>query len=87
MFHYCTIKSKKHRVAGSDTTSTAVPSTLPALILNPSVSQNLKSENKAAVVAKRLTYPIRDSEPKQLRYLQSCILDGLRQFSTTQLAA
>ena len=74
------INLTKNRVAGSDTTSTAVQSTLLAIILNPRVYQNLKSEIEAAVVAKRVTCPIRDSQAKQLPYLQACVLEGLRKF-------
>ena len=32
------------------------------------------------MVAKRATCPIRDSEAKQLSYLQACVLEGLRKF-------
>ena len=46
---------KKHRVAGSDTTSIAIQSTLLAIILNPRVYKKMESEFKAAVVAKRVT--------------------------------
>lgn len=70
----------KHRVAGSDTTSMAVQSTLLAIILNPRVYQALKSEIKAIVAAKQVTCPIRDSEARKLCYLQACVFEGLRKF-------
>ena len=68
------------RVAGSDTTSTAVQSTLLAIILNPHVYQTLRLEIQAAVKAKAVSYPIADREGKQLPYLQACVLEGLRKF-------
>ena len=69
-----------YRVAGADTTCTAVQSTLLAIILNPPVYQNLKEEIRTAVKQGIVSYPIRDSEAKQLNYLQACVFEGLRKF-------
>ncbi len=69
-----------YRVAGADTTSIAVQSTLLAIILNPPVYQNLKEEIRTAVKQGIVSYQIRDSEAKQLDYLQACVLEGLRKF-------
>ena len=74
MARYCTIISIKYRAAGPDTTPTAAQSTLLTIALNFRVYQNQKSEIEAAVVATR------DSEAKQLPYLQTCVLEGLRKF-------
>lgn len=42
--------------------------------------QKLKSEVQIAVAEEQVAYPIRDAEAKQLRYLQACVLEGLRKF-------
>lgn len=68
------------RVAGSDTTSTAVQSTLLAIILNPRVYETLKSEIRHAVHSDLVSLPIQDTEAKQLPYLKACVLEGLRKF-------
>lgn len=67
-------------MAGSDTTSTAVQSTLLAIISNPRVYQTLKSEIQITTAERQIGNPIRDVEAKQLRYLQACVLEGLRKF-------
>lgn len=68
------------RVAGSDTTSTAVQSTLLFIITNPQVYNTLRAEIHRAVARGEVSNPIQDSEAKQLVYLQACILEGLRMF-------
>jgi len=68
-------------VAGSDTTSTSVQSTLLAIITNPQVYTTLRAEISRAVASGNVSYPvIRDSEAKQLAYLQACVMEGLRKF-------
>ncbi|KAI9717488.1 MAG: hypothetical protein M1828_007188 [Chrysothrix sp. TS-e1954] len=67
-------------VAGSDTTSTSVQSTLLAIILHPQVYKRLKAEIHAACNRGRISFPIRQSQAKDLPYLQACILEGLRKF-------
>lgn len=68
------------RVAGSDTTSTSVQSILLCIASNPKVYNTLRSEVREAVRKGQVSYPIQDAEAKQLVYLQSCILEGLRKF-------
>lgn len=70
----------RNSVAGSDTTSTAVQSTLLAIISNPRVYQTLKSEIRGAVAEKLVGYPVQYTEAKKLCYLQACVLEGLRRF-------
>ncbi|KAI1815751.1 cytochrome P450 oxidoreductase [Poronia punctata] len=67
-------------VAGSDTTSTSVQSTLLCIISNPQVYSTLRAEIKEAVRQGQVSNPIQDHEAKQLVYLQSCVLEGLRKF-------
>ncbi|KAI9649331.1 hypothetical protein NHQ30_001903 [Ciborinia camelliae] len=67
-------------VAGSDTTSTAVQSTLLAICSNPRVYNTLKSEIAYAVTRGLVSEIIQDCEAKRLPYLQACILEGLRKF-------
>ena len=69
-----------HRVAGAYTTSTAVQSTLLAIILNPRVYQKLKNEIRLAVQGSEVSDPISNSEAKRLSYLQACVFEGLRKF-------
>ena len=66
------------RVAGSDTTSTSIQSTLLAIILNPRIYQKLKIEIEKAITEGVVSYPIQETEARQLPYLQACILEGLR---------
>lgn len=66
--------------AGSDTTSTSVQATLLAIITDPHVYSTLRSEISAALASGRVSTPIRDSEAKQLTYLQACVMEGLRRF-------
>ena len=40
----------------------------------------MKSEIKATVSARQASYPIQDSEARQLCYLQACVLEGLRKY-------
>ncbi|OKL60381.1 hypothetical protein UA08_04237 [Talaromyces atroroseus] len=68
-------------VAGSDTTSTAVQSTLLSIITNPQVYNTLRAEIRRAVSSGgQISNPIQDTEAKQLVYLQACVLEGLRMF-------
>lgn len=65
-------------VAGSDTTSTAVQSTLMAIISNPRVYEKLQHEIEQAISQDLVSNPIQEAEANRLPYLQACILEGLR---------
>lgn len=63
---------------GSDTTSTSVQSTLLCIVTNPDVYATLRSEIRAALRDGKASTPIRDTEARQLVYLQAVVLEGLR---------
>jgi len=65
-------------VAGSDTTATAVQSTLLAIISNPPVYGKLWAEIDTAVAHSLVSLPIQNNEAARLRYLSACVLEGLR---------
>ncbi|KAL6713086.1 hypothetical protein ACLMJK_009207 [Lecanora helva] len=65
-------------VAGSDTTATAVQSTLLAIISNPPVYGKLRAEIDTAVAQGLVTLPIQNNEAARLPYLSACVLEGLR---------
>lgn len=67
-------------VAGSDTTSTSVQSTLLYIVTNPQVYDTLKAEVRGAAARGDVSSPVQDAEAKQLVYLQACVLEGLRKF-------
>lgn len=67
-------------VAGSDTTSTSVQSTLLCIVTNPQVYDTLRAEIRGAVARGQVSNPVQDAEAKQLVYLQACVLEGLRKF-------
>lgn len=67
-------------VAGSDTTSTSIQSTLLSIITHSQVYSTLGAEIRAAVIKGQVSNPIQDCEAKQLVYLQACVLEGLRRF-------
>ncbi|KAL1641284.1 hypothetical protein SLS58_006186 [Diplodia intermedia] len=73
-------------IAGSDTTATAMRASLLAIISNPRVYARLTREIDDAIAAGKVSSPIRDSEARNLPYLQAVIKEGLRRFSPiTQL--
>lgn len=65
-------------VAGSDTTSTGLRATLLAIMSNPIVYLKLQTEIDNAILSGLVSTPIKDSEARQLPYLQACIYEGLR---------
>lgn len=68
-------------IAGSDTTATAIRSTILFLMANPAAYHALQIEIDAAVETGRVSRPvIKDSEAQQLPYLQAVIKEGLRIF-------
>ncbi|PHH60028.1 hypothetical protein CDD81_2196 [Ophiocordyceps australis] len=67
-------------VAGSDTTATAIRSTLLCLLGNPLALTTLRREIDDAASCGAISSPIRDSEARQMPYLQAVIREGIRMF-------
>ena len=68
------------RLAGSETTSTAVRATILFIITSPRVLWRLTGEIDEAANKGSISSPIQDSEARDLPYLQACIKEGLRFF-------
>ena len=67
--------------AGSDTTATALRSTLLNIITNPAIYSKLQKEIDAAVAREAISETIQHDEAvRELPYLQACIKEGLRIF-------
>lgn len=65
--------------AGSDSTASALRITLHFICTTPPVQERLLAEARAAIAAGHISRPIiKDSEARQLPYLQACIKEGLR---------
>ncbi|KAF2147000.1 uncharacterized protein K452DRAFT_314252 [Aplosporella prunicola CBS 121167] len=67
-------------VAGSDTTATAMRSTLLSIISNPRVYTRLVREIDDGIRRGIVSSPIAEEEAKRLPYLQAVIKEGLRRF-------
>ncbi|KAH6838567.1 cytochrome P450 [Chaetomium sp. MPI-CAGE-AT-0009] len=65
-------------IAGSDTSATAIRSTLLFIITNPLVYRRLQAEIDAGIREGRISSPITDAEARNLPYLQAVIREGLR---------
>ena len=65
-------------IAGSDTSATAIRSTLLFLITNPHAYMRLQQEIDGGIRAGRISSPITDAEARQFPYLQAVIREGLR---------
>ncbi|KAJ9660997.1 hypothetical protein H2201_006725 [Coniosporium apollinis] len=65
-------------MAGSDTSATVIRALFLYLITSPLVLAKLRSEIDGAIKDGRISSPIRDSEARQLPYLQACIREALR---------
>lgn len=65
-------------IAGSDTTASAIRSTLLRLLTSPRVLAKLRAEVDAAVADGRVSNPIQQNESKDLPYLQAVVKEGLR---------
>lgn len=65
-------------IAGSDTTASAIRSTLLRLLTSPRVLTKLRAEVDAAVADGKVSSPIQQKESKQLSYLQAVVKEGLR---------
>ena len=67
--------------AGSDSTASALRMALYYIATNPSVHRQLLAEAKNAMSAGFVSRPIiKDSEARQLPYLQACVKEGLRMY-------
>ncbi|KAI1401216.1 pisatin demethylase [Hypoxylon fuscum] len=67
-------------VAGTDSTAVGVRMTLLLLSSNPIAYVKLKTEIDDAILKGNASSPIRDTEARQLPYLQAVIKEGLRAF-------
>lgn len=67
-------------IAGSDTTATAIRTTMLYLMSSPQAYRKLVDEVRTADAAGRLSSPITDGEARTLPYLQAVIKEGLRVF-------
>ncbi|KAJ6441509.1 benzoate 4-monooxygenase cytochrome P450 [Purpureocillium lavendulum] len=67
-------------IAGSDTTATAIRSTILFIITSPYVYVRLQNEIDTAVKEGRISEPITHAEAQAFEYLQAVILEGLRLF-------
>ncbi|GAB1315638.1 hypothetical protein MFIFM68171_05848 [Madurella fahalii] len=65
-------------IAGSDTSATAIRSTLLFIITNPVVYRRLQTEIDTGIKEGRISSPITDAEARNLPYLQAVIREGLR---------
>lgn len=67
-------------VAGSDTSATAIRSTLLFIMTNPQVYARFQSEIDERIAAGQISSPITDAEAKNFPYLQAIIREGLRMY-------
>jgi cytochrome P450 len=65
-------------IAGSDTSATAIRSTLLFIMTSPLVYRRLQAEIDDGVAEGRISSPITDAEARKLPYLQAIIREGLR---------
>jgi cytochrome P450 len=65
-------------IAGSDTTATALRTTLFHIITNPTIYMRLQNEIDSGIADGRVSSPITDAEARKLRFLQACIKEGFR---------
>jgi cytochrome P450 len=68
----------RNSIAGSDTTATAIRSTMLLIATSPKNYTKLQLEIDKAIANKAISSPITDAEAKHLPYLQACIKEGLR---------
>ncbi|KAK1706239.1 cytochrome P450 [Colletotrichum lupini] len=67
-------------IAGSDSTATAVRMTMLCLLNTPSSLNALRREMDQGIAQGRISSPIRDSEARQLPYLQAVIREGIHMY-------
>ncbi len=68
------------RIAGSDSTATAIRMTMLCLLSTPTAMAALQREIDEGVAAGAISSPIRDEEARKLPYLQAVIREGIRLF-------
>ncbi|KAI1098302.1 cytochrome P450 [Jackrogersella minutella] len=67
-------------VAGTDSTATGIRMTMLLLVSNPAAYMKLNAEIDEAIQNGMISSPIKDTEARQLPYLQAVIKEGLRTF-------
>ncbi|OCL11726.1 cytochrome P450 [Glonium stellatum] len=65
-------------MAGSDTTATVIRVVFLHIITSPLILARLRAETDDGIRTGRISSPIRNSEARQLQYLQACIKEALR---------
>jgi cytochrome P450 len=65
-------------VAGSDTTASTIRIVMIHLLSSPPVYKRLQSEIDDGIASGKISSPIKDSEARQMPYLQAVIKEGLR---------
>lgn len=71
-------------IAGSDTTATAIRSTMLYIITTPRVYQRLKEDIRSAMASGNASSPITNVEAKRLPYFQVSNDSGLRSYFDRQ---
>ncbi|GKT56610.1 cytochrome P450 [Colletotrichum tofieldiae] len=67
-------------IAGSDSTATAIRMTMLCLLNTPEALNHLRQEMATGIAKGLISSPIRDTEARQLPYLQAVIKEGLRMY-------
>jgi cytochrome P450 len=65
-------------VAGSDTSATTIRAAMLHLLANPPAYKRLQTEIDDGIKSGMISSPIKDTEARQLPYLQAVIKEGLR---------
>lgn len=65
-------------MAGSDTSATIIRVVFLYLMTSPKMMGNFRTELNDGIKSGKISSPIKDSEAKQLPYLQACIKEALR---------
>ena len=65
-------------VAGSDTSASTIRLVMLNLLSNPGAYRRLQAEIDKGIAAGKISSPIKDSEARQMPYLQAVIKEGLR---------
>ena len=77
----CEVEAELQIIAGSDSTTTVLRSTLFLLVGSPAVYARLRAEIDAAVESGNMSEPVvKYAEAQKMSYLWACIWEGLRMF-------